>query len=298
MPRYLLSLEPSFPSLFSGVRVIQWFERVSIDGILLEGFHVAMTHSIKTADDVRWLLTHTQGFRGGRVMDVHLAKRWMLDEESGRDVSAGRVVTVTVRYHLQGVLRIAKLSLHGVSDFSVFEQDGGDCAALGMIQVELHEGLLRFWFDPQGNLYVVCEEALLEEVSVPHSDGDIHQGAAPWIFQADSGDPPTVDWLLTQLDQVGVPCIWKSTPRRAGHHGTLCWEGELVSTADVNAGPTAALTVRAYEPIDGAGFGIRLQPRLATGRFSGRLLRAVTEVVTQRYAGTCLTGERGVSSEW
>ena len=278
--------------------MIQWFERVSIDGILLEGFHVAMTHSIKTADDVRWLLTHTQGFRGGRVMDVHLAKRWMLDEESGRDVSAGRVVTVTVQYHLQGVLRIAKLTLQGVSDFSVFEQDGGDCAALGMIQVELHEGLLRFWFDPQGNLYVVCEEALLEEVSVPHSDGDIHQGAAPWIFQADSGDPPTVDWLLTQLDQVGVPCIWKSTPRRAGHHGPLCWEGELVSTADVNAGPTAALTVRAYEPIDGAGFGIRLQPRLATGRLSGRLLRAVTEVVTQRYAGTCLTGERGVSSEW
>ena len=62
------------------------------------------------------------------------------------------------------------------------------------------------------------------------------------------------------------------------------------------AGSTAALTVRAYEPIDGGGFGIRLQPRLATGRISGRLLRAVTEVVTQRYAGTYLTGSS--SEDW
>ncbi|ULA59703.1 MAG: hypothetical protein LZF60_160030 [Nitrospira sp.] len=257
-----------------------------------------MTHSLKTADDVRWLLTHTQGFCGGRVMDVHLAKRWMFDEESGRDVTAGSIVTVVVRYHLQGILRIAKLTLQGVSDLSIFEQDGVDCAVLGTIQVEVHEGLLRFWFDPQGNLYVVCEEALLEEVSVPHCDMDIHPGATPWIFQAESGDPPTVDWLLNELDQAGVPCIWKSTPRRTGTRGTLCWAGELVTAADVHAGSTAALTVRAYGPIDGGGFGIRLQPRLASGRISGRLLSAVTEVLTQRYAGTCLTGERVVSSEW
>jgi len=272
---------------------------VSLAGTLREGLHVAMRHSIKTVDDIRWLLTHTQGFRGGRVMDVHLAKRWMFDEESGRDVTAGSVVTVVVRYDLQGILRIAKLTLQGVSDFSIFEQDGGDCTALETIQVELHEGLLRFWFDPQGNLYVVCEEALLEEVSVPHSDVDLHPGAAQWIFQADSGHPPTVDWLLNELDQAGVPCVWKSTVRRSGLPRTLCWEGELVAAADVNAGSTAALTVRAYEPIDGAGFGIRLQPRLASGRISGRLLRAVTEAVTHRYAGTYLTGETVVScAEW
>ncbi len=253
-----------------------------------------MTHVIKTTDDVRWLLTHTQGFRGGRVMDVHLAKRWLFDEESGREVSAGSVVTVVVRYPLQGILRIAKLTLQGVSDISIFEQDGGDCTALGSIQVELHEGLLRFWFDPQGNLYVVCEEALLEEVSLPHSDADLHAGAAQWIFQAESGDLPTVAWLLNELDQAGVPCIWKSTARGSGAPRALSWEGELVAAADRNAGLTAALTVRAYEPIDGGGFGIRLLPRLATGRISGRLLRAVTEAVTQRYAGTYLTG---ISSE-
>ena len=165
-------------------------------GTLRKARHVAMTHSIRTVDDIRWLLTHTQGFRGGRVMDVHLAKRWMFDEESGRDVTAGSVVTVVVRYDLQGILRMAKLTLQGVSDFSILEQDGRDCAVLETIQVELHEGLLRFWFDPQGNLYVVCEEALLEEVSVPHSDVDLHPGAAQWIFQADSGHPPTVDWIM------------------------------------------------------------------------------------------------------
>lgn len=256
-----------------------------------------MTHSIKTADDVRWLLTHTQGFRGGRVLDVHLAKRWIFDEESARDVAAGSIVAVVVRYQLQGILRLAKLTLQGVSDLSIFEQDGGDCTALGTIQVELHEGQLRFWFDPQGNLYVVCEEALLEEVSLPHSDMGIHGETTQWIFQAESGDPPTVAWLLNELDQAGVPCIWKSTARRSGAPPALSWEGELVAAADVNAGSTAALTVRAYEPTDGAGFGIRLQPRLATGRISSQLLRAVTEVVTQRYAGTYLVGETMVSSE-
>lgn len=256
-----------------------------------------MTHSVKTADDVRWLLTHTRGFRGGRVTDVHLAKRWIFDEASGQDVSAGSVVTVAIRYHLQGILRIAKLTLQGVSDLSIFEQDGGDCAALGTIQVELHEGQLRFWFDPQGNLYVVCEEALLEEVSLPHCDMGVPTGAAQWIFQAESGDPPTVAWLLNELDQAGMPCIWKSTARRSGTPRTLCWEGELVAAADASAGSTATLSVRAYEPVDGAGFGIRLRPRLATGRISGRLLRLVTEVVTQRYAGTCLAGETVVSTE-
>ena len=256
-----------------------------------------MTHSITTADDVRWLLTHTQGFLGGRVMDVHLAKRWMYDEESGRDLSAGSVVTVVVRYHLHGILRIAKLTLQGVSDFSVFEQDGGDCAPLGMIHVEVQEGLLRFWFDPEGNLYVVCEEEILEEVSLPHSELDLRPGAAQWIFQAESGDPPTVAWLLDELDQAGLPCVWKSTTRRSGISRTLCWEGELVAAADVNAGSTAALTVRTYEPIDGGGFGIRLQPRRASSRINGRLLRAVTEVVMQRYAGTYLTGEHVVSRE-
>ncbi len=258
-----------------------------------------MTHLIKTAEDVRWLLTHTQGFRGGRVAEVHLAKRWMFDEESGREVTAGSLVTVVIRYHLQGILRIAKLALQAVSDVSIFEQDGADCTSLGTIHVECHEGTLRFWFDPEGNFYVVCEEALLEEVSLPHSETDLDPGAAEWIFQAEAGDPPTVDWLLNALDQAGLPCVWKTAARRSEAPRALCWEGELMAAAGVHAGSPAALLVRAYEPIDGAGFGIRLQPRQTSGRLDRRLMRAVTDVVTQGFAGTYLTGETVVSSgEW
>lgn len=255
-----------------------------------------MTHCIKTAEDVRWLLTHTQGFRGGRVADVHLAKRWMFDEESGREVTAGSLVTVVIRYHLQGILRIAKLALQGVSDVSIFEQDGADCTSLGTIHVECHEGTLRFWFDPEGNFYVVCEEALLEEVSLPHSGTELDPGAAEWIFQAEAGDPPTVDWLLNALDQAGLPCIWRSAARRS-EAPTLSWEGELTAAAGANGGAPAALLVRAYEPIDGAGFGIRLQPRQAFGRLDRRLMQAVTDAVTQRFTGTYLTGETVVSSD-
>lgn len=82
-----------------------------------------MTHSITTADDLRWLLTHTQGFRGGQITDVHVAKRRMFDEESGREVTVGSTVTVLVRYTVQGALRVAKLSMQAVSDVSLFEQD-------------------------------------------------------------------------------------------------------------------------------------------------------------------------------
>ena len=256
-----------------------------------------MTHSIKTADDLRWVLAHTQAFRGGQVTDVHVAKRLIFDEESGRDITAGTVVTVVVRYHVRDILRIAKLTLQGVSDFSVFEQDGRDGSGLGMIQVELHDGRLRFWFDPQGNLYAVCEEAMLEEVSAPHGDPDLGDAVAQWIFQADSGEPPTIAWLLRELDAAGIPCSWKATARRQDHSQFLCWDGELVVAADANDGPAAGLAVQAYGPIDGAGFGIRLQSRSVTGRPVGRLLRVVSEVVTQRYSGTCLAGQMVLSHE-
>ena len=194
-----------------------------------------MTHSITTADDLRWLLTHTQGFRGGQITDVHVAKRRMFDEESGREVTVGSTVTVLVRYTVQGALRVAKLSMQAVSDVSLFEQDGGDWALLGAIQVELKEGKLRFWFDPQGNLYVVCEEALFEEVSLPHPGGERDTAIEQWVFQADSGEAPTITWLLKELDQVGMPCIWKASARRKRLQREICWEGELVAAGSRGA---------------------------------------------------------------
>lgn len=251
----------------------------------------SMTHSITTADDLRWLLTHTQGFRGGQITDVHVAKRRMFDEESGREVTVGSTVTVLVRYTVQGALRVAKLSMQAVSDVSLFEQDGGDWALLGAIQVELKEGKLRFWFDPQGNLYVVCEEALFEEVSLPHPGGERDTAIEQWVFQADSGEAPTITWLLKELDQVGMPCIWKAGARRKRLQREICWEGELVAAGSRGVGQAASLDVQTYGPIDGAGFGVRLQSHRIAGRSGRRLLAMVAYVVTSVYAGTCLEGQ-------
>ena len=217
-----------------------------------------MTHTIKTMDDLRWFLSHTQGFRGGQVTDVHVAKRRIFDEESGREILAGNTVTVVVRYPAEGILRIAKLTMQGVSDLSIFEQEGADPSRLGVIQVEFNAGRFRFWFDPHGDLYVVCEEALLEEVSLPQSDADMGGAVAQWTFQADCGEAPTVAWLLDQLDQAGAPCIWKAARSRPTQDRVMCWEGELVAAVDVNAGPAAAVEVQIYGPIDGAGFGMRM----------------------------------------
>ena len=256
-----------------------------------------MTHSIKTVDDLRWFLSRTAGFRGGHITDVHLSKRRIFDEASGREMMAGSMATVVVRYHTQGILRVAKLTMLGVTDLSLFEQDGSDCSSLGAIQVEMSEGKLRFWFDPDGNLYTVCEEATLEEVSLPASESDMGGEIAQWTFQADSGEAPTVEWLLARLDQAGVPCIWKAATRRQGRHSLMCWEGELAMAADMAAGAAAALRVEAYGPLDGAGFGLRLQTRDAAGRLGGRLLSLVTDLVTQRYRGTCLVGQTFLSHE-
>ncbi len=252
-----------------------------------------MTHSIKTADDLRWFLARTAGFRGGHITDVHWSKRRIFDEASGREVMAGSMATVVVRYHAQGILRISKLTMLGVTDLSLFEQDGSNCSSLGVIQVEMSEEKLRFWFDPEGNLYVVCEEATLEEVSLPASESDMGGEIAQWTFQADSGEAPTVEWLLAQLDQAGVPCIWKTATRRQGRHSLMCWEGELERAS----GAAGALRIDAYGPIDGAGFGLRVQTRDTTGRAGGRLLSLVTDLVTQRYHGTCLVGQMFLSHE-
>ncbi len=258
-----------------------------------------MTHTIKTIDDLRWFLLHTQGFRGGQVTDVHVSKRRIFDEGSGHDILAGNTATVVIRYYAEEILRIARLTMQGVSDLSIFEQAGADASPLGVIQVELNEGRFRFWFDPHGELYVVCEEASLEEVSLPRSDTDMGGAVAQWTFQADSGEAPTVAWLLDQLDQAGAPCIWRAAPSRTAPHRVMCWEGELVTAVDANAGSVAAVEVQIYGPIDGAGFVMRMRLQHPAARSGGRLLNLVTDLVTQSFAGTCLVGQTFFShDEW
>ena len=187
-----------------------------------------MKTPIKNVEDLRCLLSHTGGFSGGYVTDVQVSKRRLLDEASGREVLAGTTVTVVIRYRIRQMVRVAKLTMTGVTDFSMFEQEGADCSTLGVIQAELTDGKLRFWFDPQGELYVVCEEVQLEEVAAPSLEPLSLEQVAQWTFQSGMPDWPSVTWLLAELDVAGVPCTWRATVWSPGSHSAIQWEGDLL----------------------------------------------------------------------
>src|SRR5574342_691097 len=145
-----------------------------------------MLVSIKNVEDLRWLMGHTGGFRGGYVTDVQMSKRRMFDEGSVRDVLADMTVTVVVHYSLRQMERVAKLTMQGVTDFSIFEQEGADCSTLSVIQAEATAGKFRFWFDPQGELYVVCDEVDFEEVAMPLSEMPLRESVAQWSFHSEA----------------------------------------------------------------------------------------------------------------
>jgi hypothetical protein len=249
-----------------------------------------MKHVIKTVEDLRWLIAHTGGFRSGYVTDVQMSKRRLFDEESGQDVLAGTTVSVTIRYQVRGLVRVAKLMLVGVTDFSIFEQEGADCSALGIIHAESSAGRFRFWFDPQGELYVVCEEAHFEEVSTPMVGSPPTPEFARWTFQGQLSNGPTVQWLLDALDHAGLPCSWRATTHPVSGHPAIQWEGDLLPSSSAS-GPNNMLHVTAYGAPDGKeGFGLILQVIGTRDRQICRTLEVLADHITQRYAGTCLVG--------
>jgi hypothetical protein len=257
-----------------------------------------MKHPIKTVEDLRWLISHTGGFRSGYVTDVQMSKRRLFDEESGRDVLAGTTVSVTIRYEVRGLVRVAKLIMTGVTDFSVFEQEGADCSSLSIIQAECSAGRLRFWFDPQGELYVVCEEAQLEEVSTPIVRPHPFSELARWTFQGQTADGPTVQWLLDELDQAGLPCAWIEAKRVAAVHPAIQWEGDLIPAPDAS-GRMNRVHVTVYDAQNGEGFGLMLRVLGTRDRQVCRILEVLADHITQRYAGTCLVGTTIVPGrEW
>ena len=254
---------------------------------------------IRNVEDVRWLLGHTGGFPGGYVTDVQLAKRRLFDEGSARDVLTDTTVTVVVRYRLRQMERVAKLTMTGVTDFSVFEQEGADCSTLGVIQAECTGGKLRFWFDPQGELYVVCDEAQLEEVTIPFSEDRTRDQVARWTFQSPMSDGPTVEWLLEELDGAGLPCTWKSAKSSNGRHSVIQWEGTLLPAQGADAIEQGAVHVMVYGPLDGAGFGIVLRVNGSQGAAANHLLSCVSDLIVRHFSGQCLVGNTIISGgEW
>jgi hypothetical protein len=253
---------------------------------------------IKDVEDLRWLLGHTGGFRAGYVTDVRMAKRRLFDEGSARDVLTDTVVTVVVRYPLRRMERVAKLTMKGVTDFSIFEQEGADCSTLGVIHAECTAGKLRFWFDPQGELYVVCDEAEFEEVATPSSDDRLRDPLARWTFQSPTAEWPTVEWLLEELDGAGLPCTWRKakTPHETS---VIQWVGTLLPAQGADAIQQAGVHVMLYGPLDGPGFGILLHVDGSQLTAANRVLSCLSDVIVRRFSGQCLVGNTIIpGGEW
>jgi len=219
-----------------------------------------------------------------------MSKRRLFDEESGREVPAGTTVSVTIRYQVRELVCVARLLMTSVTDFSLFEQEGADCSSLDVIQAEYNAGKLRFWFDPQGELYIVCEEAELEEVSTPIIGAHHIAELACWTFQGEAADGPTVQWLLEELDRAGMPCTWRTSKRTMTVHPTIQWEGDLIPTGDGWSTQTNMVHVMAYRLTESQGFGLVLQVLGTKDRQICRILEVLADHITQYFPGNCLVG--------
>ncbi len=266
-----------------------------------------MKQRIRSAEDLSWLLDHTRRFEGGQVTDLHVQKRRLFDEGSGRELLAGTALTAIIRYELtcpggdgrDAITRIAKLTMLGATDFSIFEQEGSDCSEIGVIHAEVAGGRLRFWFDPQGELYVICDEAELEEVSMPSAGRPDPLGITDWTFQAQVGDLPGVTWFLNHLDQAGIPCAWRAGKRSTASHTAWRWEGHLLPASNQDSSAGGLVYVRTYGPLDGCGFGVTLRACDPKEGEAGRLLLVLADIIAQHVPGTGLAGRHILEGdEW
>ncbi len=264
-----------------------------------------MSRTIRTPEDVAWLLEHTHAFQGGQVLEVHVGKQRLFDETTGRDIPATTTITAVIRYELLGgdhlaphaVTRIARLTMTGVTDFSIFEQEGADFSEIGVIHAEVSGDRLRFWFDPQGELYVICDQADIEEVSRPSADRPVPAGVTEWTFQAHSGALPAVAWFLERLDRAGVPCAWRPTKRTARPHPALRWEGCLMPASAQGVPRGGGVFIQTFGPLDGCGFGLTVRAADAHENGIGRLIAVLAEIVVRSFAGRCLAGTQIMERE-
>jgi hypothetical protein len=258
-----------------------------------------MLRRIKTPADLTWFLEHSHAFHGGRIQELTVRKQRLFDEASGRDIVAGTHLTAVIRYEvavrgpkgLYAVTRVARLTMRGVTDLSIFEQEGADCSEIQTVHAEAVGGRLRFWFDPRGEFYVVCDEAELEEVSRPGQARPIRTGMSEWTFQARAGDLPTVEWLLTHLDRAGLPCAWRAVKRASRPHPALRWEGYLIPAAARESESPAGLHVQLYGRLDDCDFGITLRAVDPHENGTDRLLVVLADIIARNFPGTCLSGD-------
>lgn len=268
---------------------------------------LVMKRRIRNAEDLAWLMEHARAFRGGHVTDLHVHKQRLLDELSGHEITAGTTITAVIRYELtvrgstgfHALARVARLTMRGATDFSIFEQEGADCSEIGMIHAEASGNRLRFWFDPHGELYVICDEAEIEEVSRPSAGRPLRAAMTEWTFQAHTGPLPTVRWFLEHLDRAGLPCAWRAVKRSAPSHPALRWEGRLVPAAADDASRNGGIHLQAYGPLDGCDFVIILRAADPHEDETVRLLVALADIIARRFTGTCLAGNHIMEpDEW
>ncbi len=171
---------------------------------------------------------------------------------------------------------------------------------MGVIHAEAVAGRLRFWFDPQGELYVVCEEADFEEVSTPRSTRVPARCPVQWMFQAGEGRGPTVAWLLKQLDQAGVLCVWRVAKLATRSHEALRFEGDLVAAEEEEQAQSRCLHVQVYGPFDGAAFRIVLQAAQRSDGLGGQALTVLADAIARTFSsGICLVGNTIIPAvEW
>ena len=168
-----------------------------------------------------------------------------------------------------------------------------------MIHAECTAGKLRFWFDPQGELYVVCDEAQLEEVTMPSSDDRLREPVARWTFQSQTAEWPTVEWLLEELDGAGLPCTWKKAKTPNAGKSVIQWEGTLLPAQGADTIEEAAVHVMLYGPLDGAGFGILLHVDGSHTSAANRVLSCLSDLIVRRFSGQCLVGNTIIpGGEW
>lgn len=261
-----------------------------------------MKQSIRNAEGLTWLLRHTRAFRGGRLVECHVMRRLLFDDRLDREVPAGTTVTLTVRYEylecepsageassartLPRVHRVAQLRCEGVSDFSLFEQEGADGGRIDALQVECYDERIRLWFDQYGEVYVVCDVVEFDEVALPMART---AGTPPreWAFQSRTGALPSVDWLLRQLDSRRLPCSWRADQKQDVRAQGYVWSGVLTRRAGREGPAQQGVVLQGSVAIDGAAFGVVVRVP-GDGAADDALVAAVMDVMTEQFEGDYL----------